>query len=39
MNLTNIPIKQNPHKCEGLAVVVTETNKPATLLYVGHKPV
>ena len=30
MTLTNIAIKQNPHKCEGFAVVVTETNKPAT---------
>lgn len=30
MTLTNILIKQNPHECEGFAVVVTETNKPAT---------
>ena len=30
MTLTNIMKKQNPHKCEGFAVVVTETNKPAT---------
>jgi hypothetical protein len=30
MTLTNVTKKQNPHKCEGFAVVVTETNKPAT---------
>jgi hypothetical protein len=28
MTLTNVHKKQNPHKCEGFAVVVTETNKP-----------
>ena len=32
MTLTNVSKKQNPHKCEGFAVVVTETNKPATFL-------
>ena len=30
MTLANVMKKQNPHKCEGFAVVVTETNKPAT---------
>ena len=32
MTLTNVSKKQNPHKCEGFAFVVTETNKPATSL-------
>ena len=30
MTLTYVSKKQNPHKCEGFAVVATETNKPAT---------
>ena len=36
MTLTNVHKKQNPHKCEGFAVVVTETNK-LQLYFYGQK--
>ena len=36
MTLANIAKKQNPHKCEGFAVVVTETNK-LQLYFYGQK--
>jgi hypothetical protein len=33
MTLTNVTKKQNPRKCEGFAVVVTETNKLQLYFY------